>query len=170
MCQPNHKSGPFNAPERVYASNPYTSTIGTKSDEAQRGEFELFALGDAGSLPSTYSATSTLLNVDTLALSEQAAGEFFGHIETGMILYGGTSGARARITNNRLVTDLSSDVLGSFFIPSPTINANPKFTTGTKSFVLIDNKQNDRNTALTLASENYTASGTLERCKKLLFL
>ena len=162
LCQPNHKSGPYNAPERIYASNPYTSTVGAKSDEAQRGEFELFALGDAQALPSTYSATSTILNVDTLALAEQPAGAFFGYVETGMILYGATSGARARIVNNRLVTDLSSDILGSFFIPSPRINANPKFTTGTKTFVLIDNKQNDENTALTLASETYTASGTLE--------
>jgi len=162
LCQPNHKEGPYNAPERLYASNPYTSTVGAKSDEALRGEFELFALGDAASLPSTYSATSTLINVDTLALAEQPAGEFFGYVETGMILYGSQSGARARIVNNRLITDLSSDILGSFFIPSPTVNANPKFTTGTKTFVLIDNKQNNEEEALTLASETYTASGTLE--------
>jgi len=162
LCQPNHKSGPYNAPERIYASNPYTSTVGAKSDEAQRGEFELFALGSAQTLPSTYSATSTLINVDTLALAEQPAGSFFGYIETGMTLYGVTSGARARVVNNRLITDLSSDILGSFFIPSPRINANPKFTTGTKTFVLIDNKQNSEEEALTLASETYTASGTLE--------
>ena len=162
LCQPNHKSGPYNAPERVYASNPYTSTVGAKSDEAQRGEFELFALGDAASLPSTYSSTSTILNVDTLALAEQPAGAYHGYIETGMMLYGSQSRARARIVNNRLITDLSSDILGSFFIPPPRFNANPKFTTGTKTFVLIDNKQNSEADALTLASETYTASGTLE--------
>jgi hypothetical protein len=162
LAQANHKEGEFDAPSRIYASNPYTSTVGSKSDEALRGEFELFSEGDSGSLPATYSPTSSILNVDTLALAEQPAGDFFGYIENGMILRGTTSGSLARIVNKRLVTDLSSDVLGSFFIPPSTRSVNPRFTTGTKTFTLIDNKNNSTEDATTSATETYTASGTLE--------
>ncbi len=162
LAQANHKEGEFDAPSRIYASNPYTSTVGSKSDEALRGEFELFSEGDSGSLPATYSPTSSILNVDTLSLAEQPAGDFFGYIESGMILRGTTSGSLARIVNKRLVTDLSSDVLGSFFIPPPTRSVNPRFTTGTKTFTLIDNKNNSTEDATTSATATYTASGTLE--------
>ena len=79
-----------------------------------------------------------------------------------MVLRGRTSGAQAKIVNKRLVSDLSSDVIGSFFIPNPNRNTNPKFATGTKTFTLTDSSTNNTDTAQTLASENYVASGTLE--------
>ena len=46
---------------------------------------------------------------------------------------------QAKIVNKRLISDLSSDVIGSFFIPNPNRSTNPKFATGTKTFTLIDN-------------------------------
>ena len=163
-AQANHKDGPYNAPTRVYASNPYTSTIGAASGESETGEFELFSGGNAVNLPANYSSTSSIINVDTLSLAEQPSGDFFGYVETGMILRGRTSGAQAKIVNKRLISDLSSDVIGSFFIPNPNRSTNPKFATGTKTFTLIDNPTTNVNVdeAQTLASANYVASGTLE--------
>ena len=143
-AQANHKEGPYNAPTRTYASNPYTSTIGAGlSGESESGEFELFDGGNAVNLPANYSSTSSIINVDTLSLAEQPSGDFFGYVETGMVLRGRTSGAQAKIVNKRLVSDLSSDVIGSFFIPNPNRNTNPKFATGTKTFTLTDSSTNN---------------------------
>ena len=160
--QANHKEGPYNAPTRTYASNPYTSTIGAASGESESGEFELFDGGNAVKLPANYSSTSSIINVDTFSLAEQPSGDFFGYVETGMVLRGRTSGAQAKIVNKRLISDLSSDVIGSFFIPNANRNTNPKFATGTKTFTLTDSSTNNTDVAQTLASENYVASGTLE--------
>ena len=132
------------------------------SGESESGEFELFDGGNAVNLPANYSSTSSIINVDTLSLAEQPSGDFFGYVETGMVLRGRTSGFQAKIVNKRLISDLSSDVIGSFFIPNPNRNTNPKFATGTKTFTLTDNPTNNTDTAQTLASENYVASGTLE--------
>ena len=68
--------GEFNAPTVVYPINPY-------NDEA---------------MPTTYSATSSLLNVDTYSLSNQVDGDYYGFAESGMILKGETSGAQAVIS------------------------------------------------------------------------
>ena len=53
--------------------------------------------GGSALIPSSYSSTSTTLNVDLDSLAEQAQGDFFGRVETGMILKGGTSGAEAKL-------------------------------------------------------------------------
>ena len=49
-------------------------------------------------MPATYSSTSTILNIDTKSLSDQAQGDFFGYINTGMELRGSTSGATAVVS------------------------------------------------------------------------
>ena len=61
-----------------------------------------------------------------------------------MILVGQTSGAQATVSNLRLVTDLGSNLIGSFYIPNPNIAGNPRFETGTKTFSLVDNPDNDQ--------------------------
>ena len=48
------------------------------------------------------------------------------------------------------------------FIPNPNILSNPKFETGTKTFTLIDNTDNDQDNEESIGEETYTASGTLE--------
>ena len=58
-----------------------------------------------------------------------------------MILKGGTSGAEAKITNVRLVTDFTSTVQGSFYIPNPNVNTNPVFQTGERDFLLTDDPE-----------------------------
>ena len=109
------------------------------------------------------------MNVDTVSLANQPQGDFFGYIQTGMILKGGTSGAEAKITNLRFVADFSSTVQGSFFIPNPNVNTNPTFSTGQRTFELVDSSTNDPDEITTTAGDNYDASGLLIQFKKMLF-
>ena len=115
--------------------------------------------GSSSIIPSTYSSTSTLLNVDLIALANQPQGDFFGYIQTGMILKGGTSGAKQKLINVRLVTDFASTVQGSFYIPNPNVNTNPVFQTGERDFLLTDDPENDFNQLL---KDIYTASGSVQ--------
>ena len=140
VAQSNHREGPYNAPTAIFRENPYSGNP----------------------LASVYSSTSTVLNVDTFALSNEAQGEYVGYVETGMILSGTTSGAEATITNLRLVSDIAANLTGSFFIPNPNNTNHPRFEAGTRTFVLTNDEQNDVNVATTVAEETYTASGTLE--------
>ena len=161
----NHKEGPFNAPTRIYAKNPYTTQTASTSLETYSGTpgtVQLTGGGSASVIPASYSSTSTTLNVDLDSLAEQAQGDFFGRVETGMILKGGTSGAEAEITNLRLISDYAASVLGSLFIPNPNISSNPTFETGRRTFVLIDNDQNNLDNASTTAQEVFDSSGSLE--------
>ena len=75
-------------------------------------------------MPSTYSSTSTILNVDTKSLSDQPQGDFYGYIRTGMILRG-ANGAQATVTNVRLISDLGANLIGSFYIPNPNSGNHP---------------------------------------------
>ena len=161
----NHKQGPFNAPTRIYAKNPYTTQTASTSLETYSGTpgtVQLAGGGSASIIPSSYSSTSTTLNVDLDSLAEQAQGDFFGRVETGMILKGGTSGAEAEITNLRLISDYAASVLGSLFIPNPNVSSNPTFETGKRTFVLIDNDQNTLSNASTTAQEVFDSAGSLE--------
>ena len=136
----NHKEGPYNAPLTRFRTNPYTGAT----------------------LPSAYSSTSQILNVDTFSLSNQPQGAFSGFVETGMILVGQTSGAQATIADVRLISDISATLIGSFFLPNPNNNVNPRFETGQKVFTLVNNQNNNQDDASSIAEEGYTSSGTLE--------
>ena len=136
----NHKEGPYNAPLTVFRQNPY----------------------DGSTLPSTYSSTSTVLNVDTFSLANQPEGAFEGYTAADMYLTGQTSGAQARISRVRLLSDISATLIGSFYIPDPNSQNNPRFETGQRVFTLVNNENNDQSAANTIAEEAFTASGTLE--------
>ena len=144
VAQLNHKEGPYNSPTKVFQENPYTNNT----------------------LPSTYSSTSTIMNVDTFSLSNEVQGEYFGWVGLDMVLTGRESGAQATITNVRLVSDLSSTLIGSFFIPDPKNVNYPKFETGTKNFKLINDVDNDQNLSTTSAEESYIASGIIEKTQE----
>ena len=141
VAQSNHRKGDYDSPTEVYPDNPYVS---------------------GGIIPELYSSTSTTLNVDTYSLSNQPQGDFFGHIQTGMILSGKTSGAEAEVTNVRLISDTSSALIGSLFIPDPNNGDNPKFDTGTNVFTLTNDPDNDQNAATTIGEQAYTTSGIIE--------
>jgi hypothetical protein len=140
LAQSNHKEGPYNNPTSTYPLNPYTSQT----------------------LAATYSSTSDTLNIDTFSLCAQYQGEYSGWVQSGMILVGKTSGAQATLTNVRLVSDVYTSLIGSFYIPNPNISVNPRFENGSKTFTLINNTINDRNLASTVAEEKFISSGTLE--------
>jgi hypothetical protein len=142
LAQANHREGPYDSPTRIYRLNPY--------DSANQP------------LPSTYSSTSTILNVDTYSLAAQVLGQFSGYIDIGMSLVGQTSGARATITNNRLISDLSAVVAGSLFVPNPNCVNHPRFAVGDIPFRLISDSNNNVDLSTTIAERNFSASGTHE--------
>ncbi len=53
VAQPNHKGGPYNIPTSTFSDNPYTYK----------------------SIPASYSASSTLLNVDIRSMADEAQGD-----------------------------------------------------------------------------------------------
>ena len=138
----NHKYGDYRTPSDIYLSNPYNPS---------------------NVIPALYSSTSTILNVDTFSLSNQPQGNFSGYIVTGLVLRGQTSKAEATITNIRLLTDETGVVIGSFFIPNPNLDVNPKFECGSKSFRLTSSSTNSLiyGTYSTSAEEKYFSEGKI---------
>ena len=140
VAQSNHKEGAYNIPNTTFLQNPYTNQV----------------------LSATYSSTSNILNIDTFSLANEPQGLFSGWIESGMTLIGTTSGARATITNIRLISDLSATLIGSFYIPNPNSNIHPRFEAGTKILNFTNNNLNNQDLATTIAEEIFSSSGTLE--------
>ena len=137
VAQANHKEGEYNIPTKTYKDNPYTLQP----------------------LSSVYSSTSTLLNVDTFSLANQIQPEFNGYIQSQMVLVGQSSGAQARVSNVRLISDISSWLGGSFFIPDNNRNPSaPRFETGNKLFRLTSDQDNGLK-ASTRGESEYTAEG-----------
>jgi hypothetical protein len=149
VASANHKYGPFNAPTDVYTRTPYDQQV-------------------TGTLASGYSATSTILNVDVVSLSEQAQGQFFGRVATGLKLKGLTSGAEATISNVRLVSDNQGTVIGSYLIPNPNVPTNPTFETGVKTFKLTNNPTNSLvpGSVSTEGEVNYYAQGLVNNIQE----
>ena len=116
LCNANHQSGPYNNPTEVYKLIPYTQQAA----------------------PTSYSASSTFLNVDTLALQLPSEPDFYGQIASNMTLIGRTSGAKAKIKNIRLISDNYGRLIGSLFIPDPKIPENPMWINGENTFTLTD--------------------------------
>jgi len=119
-ARPDHKSGNYSSPTKTYNANPYNRTI---------------------SLPTAYSASSTILNVDTFSLAEESVGKYGGYIEIGVKLVGKTSGAVATVSNIRLISDTFGDILGTFFIRDPNVTPPPlvRVRTGDRVFKITAN-------------------------------
>lgn len=153
LAKQNHKYGPIgdisisnlppNYPIEVYKSNPYEPE---------------------SSLPSIYSATSSILNVDTSSLEINGVSEFFGCISKGMLLVGLESRATATVSEIRLISDDYGTFIGSFFIPDPTVPSTPAFETGTKTLSLTTSESNSSIYGLSDSSgvADFTSSGLLE--------
>ena len=143
LATQNHKYGPYNSPSETFSTNPYLPE---------------------NSLSSSYSPTTTILNVDTASLELQVSSNFYGSVMKNMQLVGQTSGASATISDLRLVAEETGVFIGSLFIPDPTVSSTPSFRTGTKTFVLTSSSTN--NTVVTsdetTAEVNFTSAGTLD--------
>ena len=148
VATPNHKYGEFNNPSSVFNVNPYVTSE---------------------SIPSTYSQSSKILNVDTSSLSEEAQGLYSGYIILGMRLVGQTSGAIAYVKDTRLVSDNYGDLIGSFFIRDPNALPVPsvRLQTGTKTFKVTSSASNDPglpgSNSVSFAEANYSSTGSLEQ-------
>ena len=123
LAQPDHKFGSYNDPNLKYAVNPYSDSVGISSN---------------------YSATSTILNVDTGSLQQKVLGTFKGFIKKGMRLKGKTSKAEAKITKVRMISDEKGALLGSFFVPNASGKSTPEFACGQNSFRISSSKVDSR--------------------------
>ena len=141
-AQPNHKFGAYNDPRIIYAVNPYSDTVG---------------------ISSSYSATSSVINVDTGSLQQEVLGNFQGFISKNMILRGETSNAEAKVTDVRLITDEKGALVGSFFIPEASLTSAPEFRTGTNTFRLSSSAVDSRSPSdrASTAESIFTSRGTL---------
>ena len=148
IAQPDHKLGDINSPSEAFNANPYDTS---------------------SSLGSTYSASSTVLNIDVLSLADEAQGRFYGYIPTnGTILLGQSSGAQANVSNVRLVADTYGDLYGSFFFRDPLATPPPplRFRTGTSSFKLTSSAENAEplpgSLLISSGETTYRATGIVE--------
>jgi hypothetical protein len=143
VAKSNHKYGPYDSPTVTYSINPYYPD---------------------NVIPSNYSSTSTIINVDTYSLANMVQGGFSGYILSGMILKGQTTGAEAIISSDiKLVADNSGDLIGSLFIPNRNVQQNPSFESGTRVFRLTNSSTNSlvEGSATSFAEEKYYSSGRL---------
>jgi len=144
LARPDHKSGAYATPAVSYTINPYDNTT---------------------TLPTQYSLASTVLNVDTAALSAQAQGAYSGRVEVGTRFRGLNSGAQATLSDIRLIADNGGDLIGSFFLRDPNASPTPtvRITTGTKEYKLTTSATNAEplpgSKLISTAVTNYTANG-----------
>ena len=148
VAQPNHKTGAYNSPTSVFASNPYDNSL---------------------SLGSFYTESSVVLNIDIASLCQDAQGQFFGRVRNNLRLVGETSGAIATITNVRLIPDEFGAVYGAFFFRNPTTTPPPplRFTNGIKTFRLSSSVNNaepvtgDEGIGITRGEARYSTFGLI---------
>ncbi len=123
VAKSDHKYGPYNNPTDLYDESPYDRNVFVNS---------------------VYSESSNTVNVDTFSLSSEDFPQFSGYISKGMVLTGRTSGAQAKVTNVRLISDTVGTLQASFRVPDGANNANPTFETGRSRFRLTSSKINSQ--------------------------
>ena len=139
---PNHKTS-----DTTYSLNPYDRTL---------------------ELPSVYSASSTVLNIDVDALTDEVLGSFFGYVTNGMTILGQSSGAQATVSSVKVIADTFGDIKGAIFFRDPFTSPLPplRFTTGTKSFKLTSSPTNAEplkgSLIISAAETTYATSGIVD--------
>jgi len=141
LASATHKKGLYNAttPTVEYTQNPYNTSLSIAS----------------------YSSSSTVVNIDTYSLSDDASGRFFGYTPQGATLIGKTSGAQATVSAQSLTTDNFGDLIGCFFIRNPLQTPTPSstFGSGSKTFKLSSSSTNSSATSVTYTQNTFYASG-----------
>ena len=114
-------------------------------------------------LPDSYASQTAVLNIDTNEMAAQTQGTAYGNVAVGEVLVGRTSGARAVVKDRRLISDLLGIVKGTFFIPNPRRNSNPRWATGTRVMRLTSSDTDSRlpGAVDSAAEAEYSARGTL---------
>lgn len=147
VASPNHKKGKYNDPSETFNINPYVKTE---------------------NIPSAYSSSSKVLNVDTFSLADKSQGAYDGYVTKGMLLVGQSSGAIAYVKDLRLISDNYGDLIGSFFLKDPYGSPTPtvRIRTGTKTYKLTNSSTNATplpGSKLTSSAETpYKSSGRFE--------
>ena len=124
--QPNHKFGDTSRPD-------VGAGLGSPSVLVEKYTVDPFDTSRPA--PSeTYSATSKLLNIDTISLANNE--KYFGYINKGAKIVGESSGAVATVSSIDLFSDNWGDLLGAFFFRDANKTPKPPtlFATGTKTF------------------------------------
>ena len=146
VCSPRHKAGDINTPTRQYTTNPYNR-------EEQIAE--------------SYSASSTILNIDTISLADISDERFFGLVASGTRLVGRNSGAVATVRDVRLVSDTFGELFGAVFFRDPYATPAPAFRlrTGIRTFRLSSSPTNATPilgaTTISFAETTYESRGTV---------
>jgi len=150
LASPNHKSGPFNNPTLKYDTNPYN-----KEETLSEG----------------YTQSSSVLNIDTRSLSDDATGTLYtGYITKGCSLVG-ENGALAYVKDIRLITDNYGDLIGTFFMRDPNSSPPPplRIPTGSKTFKLSSTPNNINgligDTSISSAETSYVSEGTVNQIR-----
>ena len=148
VAQSNHKYGPFDDPTDVFTFNPYDRT---------------------NSIPATYSASSTTLNVDTASLAGEPTPTQGGYVGAGMRLVGQTSGAQATISDVELITDNIGTIIGSYRVPDSQNTANPTFETGRNRLRITSSPVNSKVSGLfsTVAEETFFSQGDIDNSEEV---
>ena len=144
----NHKYGPHASPIDFYTQNPYNRDV------------------DVPNAPQ-YANNATLLNVDLASLADERQPDFWGWVQTGMIFRGQSSGAVARLTNLRFITDNVGTIQGSYMVPDGNVPGNPLFETGRGIFRLTNSSTNDKTEITTSAEEIFYSQGDLDNTQEV---
>ncbi len=129
VASADHKYGPYDDATDTYDENPYTSPTTTAARET---------------LPTDYTQTTTVLNVDMASLADESEVEYAGYIAEEMILKGASSGAEAKVTSRRLITDRIGTLIGSYRVPNSNDPSAPTFETGRSVLRLTSSDTNSR--------------------------
>ena len=131
IAAPNHKSGPLTNSTTV--TDPITGTVTTEVSSVniyKTYSINPFDPEKSTNIPSAYTENSTILNIDVNGLAEDALDNLYGYIEAGTIIkmVGQTTNAEAVVGQPlgsgqygtpRLITDVSGNIIGSFFLRKP---------------------------------------------------
>ena len=148
---PNHKTGPGASPTTTYTLNPYDRSV---------------------ELPSVYSSSSTILNVDVNSLVDEVLGKYFGFVSQGMTLLGETSGSQATVASVKLIADTFGDLSGAFFFRDPFTTPLPplRFSVGKKTFKLTSSSTNEPilpgSLIISAGETTYDANGLLNQLSR----
>jgi hypothetical protein len=150
LASPNHRTGPFDGsnPPSIEKPVPVVDfATGEILSETQQPTFipDVYTLSPYTQqpIPESYSESSTFLNVDTRSLQLPSEIEYYGMVSPNMRLIGKSSGAVAKITSIRLISDNQGRLIGSLYIPNPNIVGNPKWINGENTFTITDTKSLD---------------------------
>jgi len=151
---PNHKFGDTSSPD-------IGAGLGSPSVLVEKYTVDPFNLNRPAP-PSTYSATSKLINFDVRSVANKE--KYYGYVTKGAKIVGRTSGAIATISDTSLISDNWGDIIACFFFRDPNTSPPPpvKVKSGTKTIKVTANAPSSL--SLPSSSEaigDYSGTGTV---------